>query len=111
MQRHGKVLWLTPEQTGAVGLALESVSLAPRDRAAMLDDAHLVRAAICTDKIIISLDDAAKGLFARASANLSELRRIMWASPVGMSDTPSWLSRGAPTDQMRMLSSYVPDAG
>ena len=60
-------------------------------------DFHLVEAALATDKIVISCEDKARGLFAKASASVPELADIMWVNVRAQApgNLEVWLKGGA----------------
>lgn len=67
------------------------------ERDAMGKDIHLICAALATDGVVVSLDDTARDLFARASLGAGEIRRLMWLNPErGDAEWLSeWLEGGA----------------
>ena len=71
----------------------------------MEKDFHLLQAALATDQSIISLDETVRGLFARASQRVGEIRHIIWVNPERTEEEPiSWLQNGAPPEAHRQLS-------
>lgn len=62
---------------------------------AMLKDCHLLEAALHTDKIVISLDDAVRKAYADLCHHYGEIKEVMWANP-NEDDTESWLKLRAP---------------
>ena len=73
-------------------------------RMAMLEDAHLLEAALRTDETVASMDNRARRHFATVSEQIDSIRDIMWVNP----DTESafclnWLTRGAPMEPERQL--------
>lgn len=107
MQRRGLVWWLPAAQLAGVNLDLSSLGARPVEIRSMQEDAVYVKAAIRTDNIVISLDDEARRLFARACAVLPDLATVMWMNPEQESSPGRWLSRGAPTEERRTLSKYA----
>jgi hypothetical protein len=77
-----------------------------KDLDAMLKDAHLLEAALATDRIVASLDDLVRALFAGASKkDVREISRIMWINPhPNCSDVSNWLAEGGKDDNSRFLS-------
>ncbi len=70
----------------------------------MLKDIHLIEAAVQTDRVVASLDEIARGHFARVSASFDEIDRIVWVNPTRESERlESWLRRGAPENRSRQL--------
>jgi 23S rRNA A2030 N6-methylase RlmJ len=70
----------------------------------MIKDAHLIEAAIATDRLIASLDRNARGHFRRLAAALNPLRRIVWVDPsIEKERAVDWLEKGAPDQSHRRL--------
>lgn len=72
-------------------------------RCIMLKDWHLIEAAMATDRIIVSRDDTARGLFSGVSKTVGEIRKVIWVNPVEELDPCSWLEKGASAEDRRML--------
>jgi len=108
MEGHRQTLWLTPEQMAKINLDLANVPVGLWQRNRMQEDLHLVRAAIRTDSILLSLDDEARGLFAAAVTALPALGSIMWINPREEANPALWIDKGAPTQESRMLRNYAP---
>ena len=84
---------------------IEATGVREADINAMLKDFHLLGAALATDQTIVSLDETIRGLFARASQQVNEIRHIIWVSPDRMEEHPiTWLQNGAPPEAHRRLS-------
>ena len=67
-------------------------------------DAHLLEAAIATDRSVTSRDDHARSLFREVSVSVQELRPIVWVNPTRCDESPiRWLSDGAQAESQRML--------
>ena len=71
----------------------------------MLKDTHLIEAANCNDRIVASLDEAARRLFnGLAAAGNQELRSIVWVNPERSEETATdWLDHGASDEAERRL--------
>ena len=68
-------------------------------------DFYLVQMAIFTDRTVVSLDEAARKLFQRASTTCGELRQIHWANPgLAQEGVVAWLAAGAVPDPERLLT-------
>ena len=79
------------------------------DRTAMLEDVHLIEAAIAADNTILSCDKTARELFDKAAVRLGELRLIVWANPCKDEDQCiAWLEQGAEPEKHRRLG-FRPD--
>jgi len=71
---------------------------------AMQKDVHLIEAALATDRIVISLDDTVRRLFAGASVNIRELRPVVWANPATEGEELlNWIKAGAKDEKERRL--------
>ena len=104
MEARKKVQRIGSTENATLRAKIESKALRRKDREAMLKDVHLLEAAIATDRSIISLDEAARLLFADASKTISEIRNIVWVNPEKPDERPIvWLEEGANPDQERML--------
>lgn len=83
---------------------ISRVAARAEDREAMFKDAHLLEAAIATDRIVISLDETARVLFIAAALSVGEIRRILWANPDKIEEECiSWLEGGARNERRRQL--------
>jgi hypothetical protein len=67
------------------------------ERDAMGKDIHLICAALATDGVVVSLDDTARDLFARAAGTAGEISDIVWVNPeeTPAADLGEWLQAGA----------------
>ena len=76
----------------------------------MLKDAHLIEAAVDTDRRVISCDETVRRLYRRVAPRVDDLREIIWVNPTKTADEEpiSWLQDGAPTDPQRMLGYRPP---
>ena len=74
----------------------------------MQKDFHLLEAARETDQTIISLDEIVRGLFARATQHVGEIRDIVWVNPDQTEEEEPlvWLQNGAPPDDHRKLRAW-----
>jgi len=75
-----------------------------RKVAAMEKDLHLIEAALDADRIVISLDETVRALFAHAAHAVVKLREVCWCNP----DQPheavgSWIRHGAKWEYSRRL--------
>lgn len=77
-------------------------------RSLMQKDMHLVTAALATDLIVVSVDDAARGHFARASGAVDEVKKICWVNPLEDSEeVVAWLENGAPVERRWLLPAFL----
>jgi hypothetical protein len=102
-----KVDRLSPSLDDRLRSAVESVGMSEKHRRVLMNDLHLVEAAIATDGIVVSRDDTARDLFRAASATLGRLRRIVWVNPADEADPSEWLAKGATAEEGRMLGKQV----
>ncbi len=65
----------------------------------MSKDLHLIRAALATDQIIVSLDQTAESLFDTVSKSVREIRSVRWINPEKTrKELITWLEDGANID-------------
>jgi len=98
------------KQLEKVKLDFTNLSFSKYEKDLMEEDRDLVRAAWCTDRLVISLDEEVRRLFARASQAsqvLHFLQRIMWSNPDSDTDCIRWINAGAPEDKARMLGAIA----
>jgi len=70
----------------------------------MIKDAHLIEAALATDTRVASLDEKARGHFARPAPTFDPLQQVMWVNPaIDNEQTIDWLEKGAPAQRARRL--------
>lgn len=104
-----KVLLLDVPEDADLRDAIEGAAETERGRRAMLKDAHLIEAARVTDRTVVSLDDAVRGLFGAASSRVSPLRAVVWTNPGREAEACStWLEDGAPPHAHRKLGAFRP---
>lgn len=73
-------------------------------REAAEKDAHLIEAAIATDRLVTSRDEKARRLFGSASVAVGQLRQIVWVNPTKADERPiEWLENGARAEAHRQL--------
>lgn len=83
---------------------VEKAARSENNRRAMVKDFRLIEAAIVTDGIVVSLDDAVRKLFGDAAKSINELRYIVWVNPsVEKEQAIQWLENGAATETNRQL--------
>jgi hypothetical protein len=76
-----------------------------QEATALAKDAHLIAAALLTDRIIISRDEEARRLFGIACKRAGELGEILWANPEFEDEqVAAWLQRGARVEKKRKLT-------
>jgi hypothetical protein len=83
---------------------IENAASSENDADTMLKDAHLVEAALAADQTIISLDDAARSLFAALTERVRQVGAVMWINPAEEpQQVIKWLEQGAPPRKERTL--------
>ncbi len=83
---------------------IERVAPSQECKETMLKDTPLIEAALETDKIIISLDERVRKLFAHVSKHIYVIKIVIWVNPDRESEEPiHWLRRGAEMDTERQL--------
>jgi hypothetical protein len=72
----------------------------------MEKDCLLIEAALATNRIILSLDETARGHFERSCGKVGELRSIMWANPFRPEEgVVTWIRTGCERMPDRCLGS------
>jgi len=80
------------------------VEMKENDREAIRKDFRLIEAAIATDRIVISLDETARALFAAAVRSVGKLKNIVWVNPSRPGEELIlWLANGAKPEKRRLL--------
>lgn len=84
--------------------ALARLPFHPDIVAIVVKDAHLLEAALATDRIVLSMDETAYYHFCDAAATLSQIRPVMWANPErAADDCITWLTTGAKPETKRRI--------
>jgi hypothetical protein len=72
----------------------------------MEKDAHLLEAALLTDRIVISCDEKVRVLFRAACREVHEIRQVHWANPEKEDEAVAdWVREGARVEARRQLGS------
>jgi len=83
---------------------IERVASSERAAEAIRKDYRLIEAAIVTDRIVISLDETVRRLFAVVARDVGALKSIAWVDPDKAEEQPLlWLENGAKPDKKRLL--------
>jgi hypothetical protein len=99
-----KVAFLGDTYDGELREAIAEATSLPSEREAMLKDAHLVEAALATDRIVLSRDERVRKLFGKAAEPIPQIGEIHWANPERIEEAVvAWLSDGARADPKRWL--------
>ena len=104
MESRRKVSRPAAEQDAALRSALAASASSERAAEALAKDAHLLEACRRGDSIVASCDSSARAGFARCTAAINWLGRVVWVDPATEPDLVEWLERGAPLDSERRLS-------
>ncbi len=105
MERRHKIEWLDPESDDELRECIEAIAATTKNRDAMLKDAFLLEAALAaTDRMVASLDDTVKGLFATLVETLPRYGKVVWINPSSEEDSViEWLRSGAKPEPTRRL--------
>jgi len=100
-----KVVFLDDPMRGSLRAEIDRQALNRRDFEEILNDVHLIEAALATDSIVISADQEARRLFSSmAQKGVGELRPVVWVNPGVPEETGiEWLRAGAQPDRPRQL--------
>lgn len=100
--------YVEPPVNQALRNEIEGTATSENEIEDMQKDFHLLEAAQETDQTIISLDEAIRQLFARASQRVGEIRDIVWVNPERTADEEPlvWLQNGAPPGDHRKLRTW-----
>ncbi|MCI0640461.1 MAG: hypothetical protein L0Y72_05755 [Gemmataceae bacterium] len=72
--------------------------------AIVLNDCHLIQAALAADLRVASLDEQVRGHLATLSAAVESLRPLIWVNPAVVEENAvEWLEKGAPDQKKRRL--------
>jgi hypothetical protein len=106
MQASGRVDDVSPPAFDDLKQGIEQCAAGPAQCAAMLKDLHLIKAALITDRTIISGDRELKTLLAGACVHIRELRSITWIDANEL-DLVAWAQGGAMRSKDRRLQALV----
>jgi hypothetical protein len=107
MERRGKLLPLPSVIHPELDREVAALRLTASERAALLKDLHLIKAALAADKTIISWERRSRDLFTRAAQDVSMLSGIVWVDPTEDPATAiQWLQQGAPPEEQRLLRAH-----
>ena len=99
-----RVVFLRDTEDSSLRDDLASSCRSARDQKAIRKDAHLIEAAVRTDRIVISRDDTVRNLFRRACQTIRQVREVLWANPeVEEEQVAAWLQDGARDEPVRKL--------
>jgi hypothetical protein len=83
---------------------LSGLSFKKKEIEAMLEDVHLIEAALATDYTVVSRDETVRAFFRQASKSVTLLRPVTWVNPTREEEECiDWLKHGAPSEKRRQL--------
>jgi hypothetical protein len=105
MERRGKLDWIESETDDELWKIIAEVAASEKEQAAMEKDAFLLEAALTTtDRMVMSLDEIARGLFRALAGKLPRMGKVVWINPGSAEDSAlTWLKSGAKREPTRML--------
>ncbi|WP_204102226.1 MULTISPECIES: hypothetical protein [Spirulina sp. CCY15215] len=108
MVSRGKILPINPKDYQEVWDAIATTADNEGHERNMAKDFRLLKAALETDKTIISLDEKSRRSFANASKKAQEIREIVWVNPdrIEKEQPIAWLNNGAEFESDRILASF-----
>lgn len=100
--------YVKPPVNQALRDEIEGTAISENEIEDMQKDFHLLEAAQTTDQAIISLDETVRGLFARSSQHVGEIRDLVWVNPNRTKEEEPlvWLQNGAPPEDHRKLRTW-----
>lgn len=106
MVQERRVHYVVPyKKVAEIRAFIEELQVTNAERVAMLKDAHLLSAALASDKIVIALDERVRRYFSGMAASYNPIRSIQWSNPTHSGDgTIKWLLAGAKRETSRSLS-------
>lgn len=87
MKKKSKLCYFDDCRRSDLRDAIVAVDIGDAERAAMLDDFHLIEGGLAADRRVVSLDREARGLFADVADLIVELASIEWLDP-SLGDRP-----------------------
>lgn len=102
MRQKGKVYDVTPLDFEEMRLKIEGCARGDAQLRHMMEDIHLIKAALVTDRTVVSGDREVQHLFAKAAPDVEELRNIVWVD-ANQEDVVAWAQSGALRAKARYL--------
>ncbi len=107
MTSRRRVLNVSVHAASTVRARVESTAASLKDREAISKDCLLIEAALEADRVVLSLDETVRVLFARAALKVVEMRDIVWTNPmIDAEQCCQWLAASAKPDRHRMLRQH-----
>jgi hypothetical protein len=94
MRQKDRVYDITPPEFEELHPKIEGCARGEAQLRHMLEDLHLIKAALVTDRTVVSGDREVQHLFARATPDVKELRNIVWVDANDES-VVAWAQGGA----------------
>ncbi len=109
MASTGRIVDVDGERDDGLRESIELAATALEGGGVMQKDAHLIEAALATERTVTSCDDRARGWFARSARRIPRLAKIVWVNPATPAEGPvEWLRAGAKPERPRTLATYAP---
>ena len=106
MQRRGKLVRSQVDHDKALRSKINHLGLPESSRQEIVQDLHLVEAALSSDQIVVSRDDSVQVLLRGITGNCREIRKVIWCNPVTLGDDAlDWLRKGARVVKVWQLGS------
>lgn len=98
-----------PEEAPSLEDALRETSTTDKAKIAMVEDVHLIDAALASDRVVLSLDEEVRGCFRAVVDEVEPLRKVAWANPLRDEEAVlEWLRDGAKPQAERELGHRPP---
>jgi hypothetical protein len=100
-----RLIYRVPGQTHRkLANSIAAMQLSEREKRVAQKDFHLIAAAALTDRIVLSRDEEARGVFRAVARVLEDLQNILWVNPAIPEELcETWLREGANFDQTRCM--------
>lgn len=72
-------------------------------RLRMLEDVHLLEAALATDHNVVSQDEEVRKLFYRCATGIARVQIVVWVNPAKEENAMEWLQAGCQIEKHRQL--------
>jgi hypothetical protein len=95
-RKGGKILRPRVDRDEGLRAKINRLGLPGNARHELAEDLHLVEAALASDRIVVSRDDAARALFRSVTGDCPEIEKVLWCNPVELGEEGvEWLRTGA----------------
>jgi hypothetical protein len=105
MERRRKLDWIEPESDDELRETIVEMAASEKEKTEMEKDAFLLEAAqATTDRMVVALDEIARGFFRALVGKLPRIGKVVWINPASEDDSAvAWLSNGAKPEARRRL--------